>query len=180
MLPFPMHAQSPHFQPSCPDHNNDPDRSCTCMRDAERQERKDKRDRAVVAVTRALKKHGVAYRPSGTAHVVVVTQPGFAELYLSLKSKLDGRNMTVYKYRFAHSTEWLTKRRDDFFTWLMSPATQKARKALVPVDIMPIGKYRGRTIAELAVEKPSYLTWMYKADFIHDDLRRTLALFIKA
>jgi hypothetical protein len=43
----------------------------------------------VMAVTRALKKHGVAHRASGTEHVVVVTQPGFLELYLSLKSKRD-------------------------------------------------------------------------------------------
>ena len=45
---------------------------------------------------------------------------------------------------------------------------------------MPFGQYKGRTIAELAVAAPSYLTWLYeKADNLHDDLRRTLALFVK-
>ena len=115
MLPSPIHAQNPRFQPSCPDHDNDPDRSCTCMREADRQERKDKRDYAVAAVTKALQKHGIPYRSSGTAHVVVVIQPNFPELYLSLKSKRDEHRMTIYKYRFANSTEWLTKRRDPFF-----------------------------------------------------------------
>ena len=163
----------------CYNHNNNSDSTCECMRAAELQARKDKRDRAVTAVTKALHKHRIPYRHSGIPHVVVVAAAGVPDLYLSLKSVTDGMGYTTYKYRFANTDEWLIKRRDTFFSWIKSLVQPESGATATLITTMPFGKFRGRALTELAQEELSYLRWVFEnANAASDDLRKTLALLL--
>ena len=166
---------------NCPDHNRDQTWGCTCMVASRKQEIKDKRDRAVSAVTNALRKHQVPHQDSGIANVVLITSPGMPKVYLSLKSQRDDSGYIVYKYRTADTLQWRTLRRDAFFSWLKRVFEPMKSTDFVPVETMPIGKFKGRSIEELAQTERSYLNWMYStATYLYQDLRRTLELHLGA
>ena len=128
------------------------------MVDARKQELKDKRDRAVIAVTNALRKHQVPHQDSGIANVVLITLPGMPKVYLSLKSQRADSGHVVYKYRIADTLQWRTQRRDAFFSWLKRVSEPMKSTDFVPLETMPIGKFKGRSITELVQQERSYLT----------------------
>ena len=164
---------------NCPDHNQDLTWGCTCMVAARKQELKDKRDRAVTAVTNALRKHQVSHQDSGIANVVLITLPGMPKVYLSLKSQRDDSGHVVYKYRVADTLQWRTQRRDAFFMWLTQASKPLKASGFIPLETMPIGKFKGRSIMELVQQERSYLTWLYSAaNNLHQDLRRTLNVYL--